>query len=350
MAIRAWNGKWQVDVTFRGNRKKGSAETVEEARLLEASLLQEMVDEHKRCITERPGTPSVWTLSFAYTKCLQACWEGKRSEASNKMGARAALAFFGEDCPLDEVTAPRIEDYKSALKRQENRASTINRKLAVLSKILNHAVLHDGLRKTPHIAPEDKPLGRIRVLSESEEEKVLKLCAKDQDLTDVLCMLVDTGARESELWLVQPEDVNLDIEPNGTVSLWRTKTNRPRTLPLTRRVRAILERRMEKVRAGSLFPFSEDWLTNKWRTIRREMGMKRDRGFVPYCLRHTCATRLVQRGIPSTHVQKWMGHASFKTTEIYIHLRDEDLLSAVIVLERDEGMAKPVLRIVGNRE
>jgi integrase len=47
-------------------------------------------------------------------------------------------------------------------------------------------------------------------------------------------------------------------------------------------------------------------------------------GVRPYDLRHTAITGWVKR-YPGAIAQKAAGHASFKTTERYIHLADSDL-------------------------
>ena len=59
-------------------------------------------------------------------------------------------------------------------------------------------------------------------------------------------------------------------------------------------------------------------------------------GVRPYDLRHTAVTRWVER-YPSAFAQKPAGHASFKTTERYIHLSDEAL---DVVVERTKPNEK----------
>ncbi len=45
----------------------------------------------------------------------------------------------------------------------------------------------------------------------------------------------------------------------------------------------------------------------------------------PHTLRHSFATHLVQNGTGITHVKELLGHGSIKTTEIYLHLSQNDL-------------------------
>ena len=52
-----------------------------------------------------------------------------------------------------------------------------------------------------------------------------------------------------------------------------------------------------------------------------------------HCLRHTFASWLVQKGVSIYEVSKLLGHADIKTTQIYAHLRSDDLRNAVERLE-----------------
>ena len=63
------------------------------------------------------------------------------------------------------------------------------------------------------------------------------------------------------------------------------------------------------------------------------IGLGDDTDFVPHCLRHTCASRLVQKGVHLQVVQQWLGHRAIQTTLRYAHLAPKNLNSARDVLE-----------------
>lgn len=42
----------------------------------------------------------------------------------------------------------------------------------------------------------------------------------------------------------------------------------------------------------------------------------------PHCLRHSFATRLLEAGVPAETVRILLGHASIKSTQVYLHLTE----------------------------
>lgn len=62
-----------------------------------------------------------------------------------------------------------------------------------------------------------------------------------------------------------------------------------------------------------------------------EAGIKR---FCMHALRHTYATRAIERGMQPKVLQKLLGHASIKTTmDRYVHVTDDSLVSAIAQFE-----------------
>lgn len=55
----------------------------------------------------------------------------------------------------------------------------------------------------------------------------------------------------------------------------------------------------------------------------------------PHMLRHSCATRLIERGVGIRTVQEILGHADLKTTMRYLRIRPKDLPAALRRLDFD---------------
>ena len=101
---------------------------------------------------------------------------------------------------------------------------------------------------------------------------------------------------------------------------------------MTKRVASILKMRQENnpEKPFKLTPYQSD---KAWAWVREEMGLKDDKDFILHALRHTCASRLVNKGIDLYVVKEWLGHSSIQITERYAHLDPQKLVRAVEVLE-----------------
>lgn len=74
-------------------------------------------------------------------------------------------------------------------------------------------------------------------------------------------------------------------------------------------------------------------LRHAWDWARSCMNLSEDDGFVPYALRHTCATSLYAKTKDLVLVQRWLGHTDIKMTLRYAKLLPGDLQDARDLLE-----------------
>jgi integrase len=188
-----------------------------------------------------------------------------------------------------------------------------------------------ALEKKPKFERQAEGVGRIRWMTTEEEKTILGLFKQwgKNDHADFTAFLLDTGCRPSEGYkLNSTTDISFDT---GLIHLWDTKNGAPRSIPMTLRVREILQRRTKNTVRP--FPFNDTWMRNQWDRARNLMGLRDDKGFVPYVCRHTCASRMVQRGVPLLVIKDWMGHKSIKITMSYAHLAPGALQVGLAALE-----------------
>jgi integrase len=316
-------------VSYKGKRRKSSAPTQESAEFLEKQLLEELM----YGISSEPKAKKAWTVKDAFNHCCDHSWNRSRSEGIMISTAKGIMNWFGPNRLLDDIDVELIDKFVAYLISINNADATINRKLAVVSKFFSEAVKR-GRAKTRPILPRRKERkGRIRFITPEEEEQIIQLFTQWDKISflDFLLVLVDTGMRRGEL---QKSLTVRDLDfKTGMISIWENKGNEPRSVPMTARVREILQRRSKIHPMGILFDYSNDWCLENWAQLRSVMGLAEDKEFVPHCLRHTLASRLAQRGVSMAVIQLWLGHKTISQTMRYSHLSPTNLKDAASVLE-----------------
>lgn len=286
---------------------------------------------------------SRWTLQQAYEYTLKYHWSNNRSLGHVMRNSQYALDFFGRKTEVSDITEPQIEEFKVHLKERFNNApSTINRKLATLSKIINTSLSIGKIERKPAIRKYRERPNRVRFLSPEEEHSFIQAfeIMKRPDQQDAFCILLDTGMRPSELWNLEVRDVDLN---KSIVTIWLNKTDHPRSIPMTMRVRSIFQRRVKDITGHSgyqpacrdvLFPYTDNtWFHQTWNKAKKLIGLENEKELIPYTLRHTCCSRLIQSKTSLVHVKEWMGHKCIATTLRYAHLGPDDLNDLARVLE-----------------
>lgn len=249
------------------------------------------------------------------------------------INAKLLMDYFGKNCPLHSIDTDALDAYAAHLADLGNSNATINRKMACLSKILTIAVDRGKLSAKPKFTRKPESEHRIRWVTDAEEKEALKLFKAwgRDDYADAFIVLIDTGMRCGELLRIVWRDVDTK---QGLIAIWQNKAKRPRSVPLTNRAIEALKRRREAVGVASpLFPYDHWWIRYTWDRMRAHLGLTADKQFTPHALRHTCASRLIQRGITLPVVQAWLGHKTIQITMRYAHLAPKNLLDAVSVLE-----------------
>ena len=208
--------------------------------------------------------------------------------------------------------------------------ATIRLNLTRLRTLLKHAHKMGDLVMPVIDWPSLKSsTSRIRYLT-TEEETALLSEMTVVDHRQLAVFLIDTGLRPSEVAdtmavVAKPfewSDVSKSTDGRTLITLWKTKTNTPRTIPLTERALDALEWSREE---GHDRPFSGiTYSTFKNHVVEAatRAGLK---DVVVYTFRHTCASRLVQRGADVMRVKQWMGHGNIETTLGYAKLAPSDI-------------------------
>lgn len=123
-----------------------------------------------------------------------------------------------------------------------------------------------------------------------------------------LDVLLGTGLRPGELAALEAGN----ILPHA-LHVPRSKTRRGRTIPASARCLASARRLLK------LGGFPDDEGSQFKRRIESAARRAGVEAFTAYDIRHTFATCCLRAGAGLRDVQEWMGHASIRTTEKYLH-------------------------------
>jgi len=295
-------------------KKEAKAKEAEERRkLLKASNSKEPKAE-------------VIKLSEAIEQVYEHKWKhNKDGDGSYKRAVRLILHIG--DVPVNAINENSVQMLIKKLDSTSITFSTTNRYLATLKTILKYHHV-----PTHFIRLRKERSGRIRVVTREEELQITELLRGKTnsyfaDVADLVTVLVDTGMRLSEMLNLSYKDISFK---SNLVSVWINKGDKPRSIPMTRRVRQIMVDRQQSEKPFSL---SVNQVEYSWSWVRVQMEMENDKEFVIHALRHTCASRLLNGGVDIYSVKEWLGHSSIKVTERYAHLAPGKLVQAVEVLE-----------------
>jgi len=329
--IHARGEAFVADVSYRGRRRTGTADSLEEAVLLKRELLADLRGQPVAPLGSKKQDP--WTLDKAISVTEQVAWRGTRWGQLASFNARQFAKFVGKGRTLDTLDLTTLDAWAVDLSEGGNSDATINRKLASVSKVFSVAHDRGGTPVKPKIPRRKESQGRIRYLTPGEEAAFLRLFRQwgKDDEADLFTVLIDTGLRVGEALALEERDVDFK---SGVLTVWRTKNDTPRSVPMTKRVRATLEGRAAKYQQKrELLPVSRHAFRQTWDRAKSHLGLGNDKQLVPHALRHTTASRLIQRGVALKVVQDWLGHKSIVVTMRYAHLAPANLMAAVSVLE-----------------
>lgn len=214
--------------------------------------------------------------------------------------------------------------------------TTIKDTIATLQAVFSWAQKHDLLIDNP-LAGYQKPAGRVRTRTVTDEEFRLLIQHADASLRDVLVVLRHTGCRPIEARTLIWEWVDLDrrfwILPDHK-TITRQRQPLPRVIPLTEEVLEVCRRLAERPHkpADHVFlnahgkPYNKDTLSRKMQRLRTRAGIQPIAGeqLVLYSNRHTFGTQVSGR-VSDIELAALLGHTDVRTTQRYTHFNPERL-------------------------
>ena len=237
---------------------------------------------------------------------------------------------------VDEVQLSHVEAFVAYLTNdRDSKPRTINRKINALSTFFTCLKKKKLVRENPvdDVERVKVPESERTYLGKDEIEAIIN-AIKHPVLRSFAMMMAHTGIRVNECINLTLQDVDLD---EGFVQVVNGKGGKNRRVPMNPQLVQHMKEYLEHHRPAtdSLFFFalkktgtvSEQYVNRLLKEACQEVGIQKH--VTSHILRHSFASYLVKKDTHVAVIQRLLGHASLKTTSVYLHVQQTDLQEAV---------------------
>lgn len=335
---RARSSVWQIEISTPEGRRRFSSRTALKREAVEIATYQQQVSNDSRNFDK--------SKSISLREACETYVEDQRSKAkatySNALFNTRHLLdglIWKPTVPFESLTTKQIQRLQKLKVDQGLGHNSVNHITTALTTMRNRAEDWEVLVPTFKVKKLKKK-EKFRYLRDGEESLLLDEI-QDRDLKDLTILLLDTGMRICEAVALMYSDRSTEMGVECFV-VYRNKTDIRSLLPITNRLREVLERRERDAVSSYIFPHKTK--KGEHRTTATKALIKAaDRAglntpqivsklgkFTAHSCRDTYATRLVRHGMTLYQVQVMLGHASPHMTQKYAHLSTSDIGSKVL--------------------
>lgn len=261
------------------------------------------------------------TLESAFDRLMEHDYKDRPHQSSILANNQAVLDYFGGDKVLTFITQEDIGHFKTYLLNHPDykAASTRNKKMLALSGLMKRA--HD-IWGIPGIPQNLKfPLEKVKdarqfIFTDKDIDNVLNYTfVKNPYLHDLIVVLLNTGARVSEILNLEPQDIR-----DNKLYIWESKTGKSRVIPMNDKVRQVFASRPH------FKDHSIHYCEKQWRKVRLALNLPAEA--ILYACRHTFATRMLENGADIQLLANILGHSTLTMTARYAKITSNRLETA----------------------
>jgi integrase len=266
----------------------------------EATLVSEVIDRYRREVL-----PS------------------KRGAASDESRLKTLDIHFGV-YKLASITSTAVAKYRDERLKAVGPQSVIH-EINLLNRVLKAATMDWGIAlpgglPTAQVRKPIKPRGRDRRVSQDELNAILEY-SESTELATIIALAVETAMRRGELAALTWGNIDLK---KCIAHLPKTKTDTPRSVPLSKAAVAALKKFPRSLGEGKVFQLQAESISQAFeRACEPHRANLLDLRF--HDLRHEATSRLFEKGLNVMEVATITGHKTLDMLKRYTHLKAEDL-------------------------
>jgi len=249
---------------------------------------------------------------------------------------QTTFRFFKEqltDIPVRTISNKEIRKFLE-YRLSSSSLYAARKDLIVLKSFFRFAQESNFVNSNPTIGikqyrlPEKLPV----YFGKAEFQKLLSVI-DDPEMKNLVLVALNTGMRLGELLQLTWEQVNIDKKIiTLSNNQYLTKSKKVRVIPINEKLVPVISKMSSENCYGKVFSFlnrgiKDNKVTVIFKNYVRKAKVNPKLHF--HSLRHSFASWLIQSDVNIYYVSKLLGHSNIKTTEIYAHLNQSNLHSAV---------------------
>ena len=265
---------------------------------------------------------------------LMAAWVAAHQASDDETRLRKWVAAFGHLSAWEVTSAQLVTAATAMVESGQYKPGTPNRDIGCVGSAYKWII---GRRRAPagFVSPTlgfrryEEDIRRIFIESDKLQAlRDLSMSYKDKRFPIFIHLLIDTGARKSELLERTWEELDLE---RCEIVLHTSKTDKPRVLHFTEQTASLIKRLApSRHKTALIFPGTTPTVPKdyraSWRSLTADVGVP---DLHIHDLRHDKARRLLVAGVSLPIAASIMGHSAQILERRYGHLATEDHKKAI---------------------
>lgn len=321
LKLYPWSPNWYVRYRDEeGKYRKVSTRTDDKAK-----AKQELA----KILATRELPPEQFTVDFMIDAYLEDRKGQVVSYGSLEYPTKFLKEYFGHMQP-QHITEAVVKGYWQKLRDMGRSDGTVIKHLGILRSAAAFVERKNWITKAPYIPFPPKPQPKQRWLTHTEADKLIK-AATEPHLYLFIMLALKTGARKAAILQLTWDRVDFD---KGIIDYGESVGKKRRAIvPISKALRQDLLYFKDKKNTNYVIEFRKKPV----RDVKKAFQSTLKASGIDHCtihdLRRTCATWLVQKGIPTREIARMLGDSEEMINKVYGHHSPDYLKKAAEALD-----------------